>query len=64
MIEMTVIMWVQALIVKEIKDVFKDGLMEYLSDMWNLADLMRQAADHLTQEPASFIFLVQLRRLP
>ena len=41
LIEMTVILWVQALILKEIQLLFTEGLVEYLSDLWNLADVMR-----------------------
>ena len=39
--EMAVILWVQALTLKAIKEVFKNGLIPYLMNMWNLADIMR-----------------------
>eukprot|EP00095_Tigriopus_kingsejongensis_P011532 snap_masked-scaffold33_size549341-processed-gene-1.10 protein:Tk11532 transcript:snap_masked-scaffold33_size549341-processed-gene-1.10-mRNA-1 annotation:"trp channel protein" len=43
-IELAVILWVNALVWKEIKKVFKEGVMEYLSDMWNFADIASYGA--------------------
>jgi hypothetical protein len=40
-IELGVIMWVQALTLKEIMNMFKEGLLAYLMNMWNLADIFR-----------------------
>ncbi|XP_059081823.1 transient receptor potential protein-like [Tigriopus californicus] len=43
-IEMAVILWVNALLWKEIKAVFREGLLEYLSNMWNIADIASYGA--------------------
>lgn len=37
-IECIIILWVLALIWKEIKEIYEVGLLEYLCDLWNLAD--------------------------
>jgi len=37
-VECIIIFWVFALIWKEIKEVYEDGLMTYMTDLWNLAD--------------------------
>jgi transient receptor potential cation channel subfamily C protein 4 len=37
-IECIIILWVLALMWKEIKSVYEVGLEEYVSDLWNLAD--------------------------
>nr|XP_040566985.1 LOW QUALITY PROTEIN: transient receptor potential protein-like [Lepeophtheirus salmonis] len=37
-IECVIIFWVFALIWKEIKEIYEDGLLEYICDLWNLAD--------------------------
>ncbi len=37
-IECVIIFWVLALIWKEVKQVCDGGLLEYVSDLWNLAD--------------------------
>ena len=42
-IEMIVIVWVQGLIWKELKNVYKEGFWEYMMKMWNLADVFRLA---------------------
>ena len=38
-IEMIIILWVQGLIWKSLKEVFKVGLIDYLLNLWNLADI-------------------------
>ncbi len=37
-VECVIIFWVFALIWKEIKQVYDEGLLTYMSDLWNLAD--------------------------
>ncbi len=39
--EMIIIVWVQGLIWKSLKDVYRLGLFEFLFDLWNLADIFR-----------------------
>ena len=38
-IEMIIIVWVQGLIWKSLKEVYKVGLLDYLLNLWNLADI-------------------------
>jgi hypothetical protein len=38
-VEMIIIVWVQGLIWKSLKEVYKQGLLEYLLNLWNLADV-------------------------
>lgn len=40
-IEMIVIVWVQGLIWKEMKNLYREGFWEYMMNMWNLADVFR-----------------------
>lgn len=40
-IEMAVILWVQGLIWKELKNLYREGFWEYMMNMWNLADVFR-----------------------
>ena len=39
-IELLIIVWVQGLIWKSLKEVYKQGLLEYLLNLWNLTDIM------------------------
>ena len=39
-IELVIICWVQGLIWKSLKELYKQGLFNYLFNLWNLADLM------------------------
>ena len=38
-VELLVILWVQGYVWVEVKALWKDGLLEYMKDLWNLADL-------------------------
>ena len=40
-IELFIIGWVQGLIWKMLKELYKEGLLEFLMNMWNLADIFR-----------------------
>ena len=41
MVEMLLIVYIQGLVWKEICSCYKEGLIPYLSQLWNLADIMR-----------------------
>ena len=43
-IELIIIMWVQGLIWKSLKEVYKKGLLEFLLNLWNLADILSYGA--------------------
>jgi len=43
-IEMLIIVWVQGLMWTEIKKLWQDGLIDYLSDLWNFADISSYGA--------------------
>ena len=48
-VEMLVIVWVNALVLKELRALYREGLLEYFSNMWNLVDIMRQVLHGLHQ---------------
>lgn len=43
-VELTIILWVQGLVWVEIKNLWKDGLIGYLKELWNIADLFSYGA--------------------
>jgi hypothetical protein len=61
-IEMTVIVFVQGLIWKELKNLFKQGFWDYMLNMWNLADVFRFVSVGLFQliffEKNNYFYLI------
>ncbi len=62
-IELVIIVWVQGLIWKSLKEAYQQGLLEYLFNLWNLADIVTYGSfmGWIGLRTLSFVWVLKLQ---